>query len=66
MSKPNKKDVFVEGMVDKLFQKIIDRINVDRKKKKKSIMNLSDPKARAIFKKHKPALSKAAKALMDL
>tara|TARA_B100000287_G_C20566632_1_gene754808 strand:+ start:890 stop:1090 length:201 start_codon:yes stop_codon:yes gene_type:complete len=66
MSKTIKKDVFVEGLVDKLFQTLIDKVNADRKKKKKAIMKLTDPEAKAIFRKHKPQLQKTAKALMDL
>ena len=66
MSKTIKKSVFVEGLVDKLFQTLIDKINAERKRKKKSIMNLTDPKAKAIFKKHKPALQRTAKAIMDM
>ena len=43
--KVNKKQ-FLESIIDRVIDKVIASINKERKRKKKDIINLKDPKAR--------------------
>ncbi len=63
--KVNKKQ-FLESIVDRVIDKIIASINKDRKRKKKDIINLKDPKARRIVKKYRKAIEKSADDIMKL
>ena len=63
--KVNKKQ-FLESIVDRVIDKIIASINKDRKRKKKDIINLKDPKARRIVKKYRIAIEKSADDIMKL
>ena len=63
--KVNKKQ-FLESIVDRVIDKIIASINKDRKRKKKDIINLKDPKARRIVKKYRKAIEKSADDRMKL
>ena len=63
--KVNKKQ-FLESIVDRVIDKIIASINKDRKRKKKDIINLKDPKARRIVKKYRKAIEKSADDIIKL
>ena len=63
--KVNKKQ-FLESIVDRVIDKVIASINKDRKRKKKDIINLKDPKARRIVKKYRKAIEKSADDIMKL
>ena len=63
--KVNKKQ-FLESIVDRVIDKIIASINKDRKRKKKDIINLKDPKARKIVNKYRKQIEKSADKIMSL
>ena len=63
--KVNKKQ-FLESIIDRVIDKVIASINKDRKRKKKDIINLKDPKARRIVKKYRKAIEKSADDIMKL
>ena len=63
--KVNKKQ-FLESIVDRVIDKVIASINKERKRKKKDIINLKDPKARRIVKKYRKAIEKSADDIMKL
>ena len=63
--KVNKKQ-FLESIIDRVIDKIIASINKERKRKKKDIINLKDPKARRIVKKYRKAIEKSADDIMKL
>ena len=55
--KVNKKQ-FLEGIVDKIFDKIIAAVNAEKKKKGQDIINLKDPKSRRIAAKYRKQISR--------
>ena len=63
--KVNKKQ-FLESIVDRVIDKIIASINKDRKRKKKDIINLKDPKARKIVNKYRKQIEKSAHKIMSI
>ena len=63
--KVNKKQ-FLESIIDRVIDKVIASINKERKRKKKDIINLKDPKARRIVKKYRKAIEKSADYIMKL
>ena len=63
--KVNKKQ-FLESIIDRVIDKVIASINKERKRKKKDIINLKDPKARRIVKKYRKAIEKSADDIMKL
>tara|TARA_A100001201_G_scaffold123666_1_gene107627 strand:+ start:283 stop:477 length:195 start_codon:yes stop_codon:yes gene_type:complete len=63
--KVNKKQ-FLESIIDRVIDKIIASINKERKRKKKDIINLKDPKARKIVNKYRKQIEKSADRIMSL
>ena len=63
--KVNKKQ-FLESIIDRVIDKVIASINKERKRKKKDIINLKDPKARKIVKKYRKQIEKSADKIMSL
>ena len=63
--KVNKKQ-FLESIIDRVIDKIIASINKERKRKKKDIINLKDPKARKIVNKYRKQIEKSADKIMSL
>ena len=63
--KVNKKQ-FLESIIDRVIDKVIASINKERKRKKKDIINLKDPKARKIVNKYKKQIEKSADKIMSL
>ena len=57
--KVNKKQ-FLESIIDRVIDKVIASINKERKRKKKDIINLKDPKARKIVNKYRKQIEKSA------
>ena len=63
--KVNKKQ-FVEGIIDKVFNKIIAAVNEEKKKKGQDIINLKDPKSRRIAKKYRKQIAKQTSDLLKV
>ena len=63
--KVNKKQ-FLESIIDRVIDKVIASINKERKRKKKDIINLKDPKARKIVNKYRKQIEKSADKIMLL
>tara|TARA_B100000287_G_scaffold337851_1_gene323768 strand:+ start:248 stop:442 length:195 start_codon:yes stop_codon:yes gene_type:complete len=63
--KVNKKQ-FLESIIDRVIDKVIASINKERKRKKKDIINLKDPKARKIVNKYRKQIEKSADKIMSL
>ena len=63
--KVNKKQ-FLESIIDRVIDKVIASINKERKRKKKDIINLKDPKARKIVNKYRKQIEKSADRIMSL
>ena len=63
--KVNKKQ-FLESILDRVIDKVIASINKERKRKKKDIINLKDPKARKIVNKYRKQIEKSADKIMSL
>ena len=63
--KVNKKQ-FLESIIDRVIDKVIASINKERKRKKKDIINLKDPKARKIVNKYRKQIEKSAHKIMSL
>ena len=63
--KVNKKQ-FLESIIDSVIDKVIASINKERKRKKKDIINLKDPKARKIVNKYRKQIEKSADKIMSL
>ena len=62
--KVNKKQ-FLESIIDRVIDKVIASINKERKRKKKDIINLKDPKARKIVNKYRKQIEKSADKIMS-
>ena len=63
--KVNKKQ-FLESIVDRVIDKIIASINKERKRKKKDIINLKDPKSRRIANKYRKQIAKQTADLIKV
>ena len=63
--KVNKKQ-FLEGIIDKVFDKIIAAVNAEKKKKGQDIINLKDPKSRKIAKKYRKKIAKQTSDLLKV
>ena len=63
--KVNKKQ-FLESIIDRVIDKVIASINKERKRKKKDIIKLKDPKARKIVNKYRKQIQKSADKIMSL
>ena len=63
--KVNKKQ-FLESIINRVIDKVIASINKERKRKKKDIINLKDPKARKIVNKYRKQIEKSADKIMSL
>ena len=63
--KVNKKQ-FLESIIDRVIDKVIASINKERKRKKKDIINLKDPKARKIVNKYRKQIEKSADKIMSV
>ena len=63
--KVNKKQ-FLESIIDRVIDKVIASINKERKRNKKDIINLKDPKARKIVNKYRKQIEKSADKIMSL
>tara|TARA_Y100001938_G_scaffold131935_1_gene189594 strand:- start:76 stop:288 length:213 start_codon:yes stop_codon:yes gene_type:complete len=63
--KVNKKQ-FLEGIIDKVFNKIIAAVNAEKKKKGQDIINLKDPKSRRIANKYRKQIAKQTSDLLKV